>query len=71
MKANRRTGSMSRIFKLKNSWAADHKVGGDGNTITVRGVATVLSNMDHVKKGDANEGLARRRSRRKCSACRR
>ncbi|MDE1144636.1 MAG: type III secretion system outer membrane ring subunit SctC [Paraburkholderia tropica] len=55
--AGRRTGSVIRVFKLKNAWAADHKVQIDGNTITVPGVATVLSNMYHAKQkegGGAN-----------------
>jgi len=48
--ASRRGGSVIRVFKLKNAWAADHKVKIDDNTITVPGVATVLSNMYHAKQ---------------------
>jgi type III secretion protein C len=48
--ASRRSGSVIRVFKLKNAWAADHKVQIDGNTITVPGVATVLSNMYHARQ---------------------
>ena len=48
--ASRRSGSVIRVFKLKHAWAADHKVQIDGNTITVPGVATVLSNMYHAKQ---------------------
>jgi type III secretion protein C len=55
--AGSKTGTVIRVFKLKHAWAADHKVQIDGNTITVPGVADVLSNMYHAKKdkqgGDA------------------
>ncbi|MFL9984776.1 type III secretion system outer membrane ring subunit SctC [Paraburkholderia sediminicola] len=54
--ASRRSGSVIRVFKLKHAWAADHKVQIDGNTITVPGVATVLSNMYHVKQEKGGGG---------------
>jgi type III secretion protein C len=54
--ASRRSGSVIRVFKLKHAWAADHKVQIDGNTITVPGVATVLSNMYHAKQGRGSGG---------------
>ncbi|MFM0345218.1 type III secretion system outer membrane ring subunit SctC [Paraburkholderia sp. RL17-347-BIC-D] len=54
--ASRRSGSVIRVFKLKHAWAADHKVQIDGNTITVPGVATVLSNMYHAKQGRGGGG---------------
>ncbi|NYH12949.1 type III secretion system outer membrane ring subunit SctC [Paraburkholderia bryophila] len=54
--ASRRTGSVIRVFKLKHAWAADHKVQIDGNTITVPGVATVLSNMYHAKQEKGGGG---------------
>ncbi|MGF6768170.1 type III secretion protein C [Paraburkholderia sp. GAS199] len=54
--ASRRSGSVIRVFKLKHAWAADHKVQIDGNTITVPGVATVLSNMYHAKQQQKNGG---------------
>lgn len=54
--ANRRGGSIIRVFKLKNAWAADHKVRIDDNTITVPGVATVLSNMYHAKQEQGGGG---------------
>ncbi|RKE40046.1 type III secretion protein C [Paraburkholderia sp. BL23I1N1] len=54
--ANRRSGTVIRVFKLKHAWAADHKVQIDGNTITVPGVATVLSNMYHAKQEKGGGG---------------
>ncbi|CAE6731702.1 type III secretion system outer membrane ring subunit SctC [Paraburkholderia haematera] len=54
--ASRRSGTVIRVFKLKHAWAADHKVQIDGNTITVPGVATVLSNMYHAKQEKGSGG---------------
>ncbi|MDR3096681.1 MAG: type III secretion system outer membrane ring subunit SctC [Paraburkholderia sp.] len=54
--ASRNNGTVIRVYKLNNAWAADHKVQIDGNTITVPGVATVLSNMYHVKQKEGSSG---------------
>jgi type III secretion protein C len=54
-KSVRRTGSSIRVFKLRHAWAADHKVQIDGNSITVQGVAGVLSGMYHVKGGQTGQ----------------
>ncbi|WP_206956906.1 type III secretion system outer membrane ring subunit SctC [Trinickia acidisoli] len=44
---DRNSGSVVRIFKLKHAWADDHKVQLDSDTITVKGVASVLSSLYH------------------------
>ncbi len=45
--AGQRSGSIIRVFQLRHAWAADHKVEIDGKTVSVPGVASVLSNMYH------------------------
>ena len=47
--AAQRMGSSIRVFPLRHAWAADHKVQIDGNTVTVAGVASVLSGMYHPR----------------------
>lgn len=55
--AGQRTGSVIRVFKLHNAWAADHKVEIDGKSVGVPGVASVLSGMYHpAEKGGAGAG---------------
>jgi len=54
--ADQRTGSVIRVFKLQHAWAADHKVEIDGKSVTVPGVASVLSGMYHPK-GANGQGL--------------
>lgn len=44
---DRNSGSVVRIFKLQHAWAEDHKVRLEGETITVKGVASVLSGLYH------------------------
>ncbi|MFP6560934.1 type III secretion system outer membrane ring subunit SctC [Paraburkholderia sp. B3] len=44
---DRSSGSVVRIFKLQHAWADDHKVQLDNDTITVKGVASVLSGLYH------------------------
>lgn len=44
---DRNSGSVVRIYKLQHAWADDHKVQLDGDTITVKGVASVLSGLYH------------------------
>lgn len=46
-RAGERLGSSIRVFKLNHAWADDHNVQIDGKTVTVPGVATVLSRMYH------------------------
>ncbi|AJK48327.1 type III secretion system outer membrane ring subunit SctC [Burkholderia plantarii] len=46
-----RSGSVIRIYKLKNAWATDHSVQVDGSSVSVPGVATILANMYSVKSG--------------------
>ncbi|MFM0170864.1 type III secretion system outer membrane ring subunit SctC [Paraburkholderia sediminicola] len=43
-----RTGSVIRVFPLRHAWAADHNVEIDGKTVTVTGVANLLSSMYHT-----------------------
>ncbi len=45
--AARRGGSEVRVFPLYHAWAEDRSVDVDGNTITVRGVASVLNALYH------------------------
>ncbi|UIF88550.1 type III secretion system outer membrane ring subunit SctC [Cupriavidus sp. UYPR2.512] len=47
--AAQRSGSMIRVFQLHHAWAADHNVEIDGKTVTVSGVANVLSAMYHSR----------------------
>lgn len=55
--AGQRTGSVIRVFKLHNAWAADHKVEIDGKSVSVPGVASVLGGMYHpADKGGAGLG---------------
>lgn len=57
--AGQRTGSVIRVFKLHNAWAADHKVEIDGKSVGVPGVASVLAGMYHpADKGGAGSGIA-------------
>ncbi|SPS03038.1 type III secretion system outer membrane ring subunit SctC [Cupriavidus taiwanensis] len=43
--AAQRSGSIIRVFPLRHAWAVDHNVEIDGKTVTVSGVAKVLSAM--------------------------
>ena len=54
---DRNSGSVVRIFKLQHAWADDHKVQLDGDTITVKGVASVLAGIYH---GGGNDASGRR-----------
>ncbi|CAN7664702.1 type III secretion system outer membrane ring subunit SctC [Paraburkholderia sp. 22099] len=47
--AAQRSGSSIRVFQLRHAWAADHNVEIDGKTVTVSGVANVLSSMYHPR----------------------
>jgi type III secretion protein C len=52
---DRSSGSVVRIFKLQHAWADDHKVQLDSDTVTVKGVATVLSGLYHpTRQGNGN-----------------
>jgi type III secretion protein C len=46
-RAGERLGSSVRVYSLHHAWADDHQVQIDGKSITVPGVATVLSRMYH------------------------
>lgn len=54
-RAGERLGSSIRIFSLKHAWADDHEVRIDGKSITVPGVAKVLSRMYHPES--SSDGL--------------
>jgi len=56
-RAGERLGSSVRVFSLRHAWADDHNVQIDGKTISVPGVATVLSRMYHPQgSNDAING---------------
>ncbi|NRO95244.1 EscC/YscC/HrcC family type III secretion system outer membrane ring protein [Paraburkholderia sp. NMBU_R16] len=55
-RAGERLGSSVRVFSLRHAWADDHNVQIDGKTITVPGVATVLSRMYHPQ--GSNESVS-------------
>ncbi|CAN7580824.1 type III secretion system outer membrane ring subunit SctC [Trinickia sp. LjRoot230] len=58
-RAGERLGSSIRVFSLHHAWADDHNVQIDGKTVTVPGVATVLSRMYHPEGGhDSLNGSA-------------
>lgn len=66
---DRNSGSVVRIFKLKHAWAEDHKVQLDNDTITVKGVASILSGLYHPGEhtntdanGNGNGSSTRRNS---------
>ncbi|WP_025597673.1 type III secretion system outer membrane ring subunit SctC [Burkholderia sp. WSM2230] len=54
--AAQRSGSMIRVFQLHHAWAADHNVEIDGKTVTVSGVANVLSAMYHPRDQRGRNG---------------
>ncbi|MET3249240.1 type II secretory pathway component GspD/PulD (secretin) [Burkholderia sp. OAS925] len=54
--AAQRSGSMIRVFQLHHAWAADHNVEIDGKTVTVSGVANVLSSMYHPRDKRGRNG---------------
>jgi type III secretion protein C len=57
--ANRRVGTEVRVYPLHHGWADDHNVVIDGKTVTVPGVARVISEMYHPGRdasGANNDG---------------
>jgi len=56
--AARRGGSEVRVFPLYHAWAQDRSVDVDGNTISVRGVASVLNGLFHPGAKGAGAGTS-------------
>jgi type III secretion protein C len=48
--AANQVGSVIRVFKLSHAWAADHNVQIDGDSVTVPGVVSVLSQLFHANE---------------------
>ncbi len=49
-RAAQSSGSMIRVFPLRHAWAGQHNVQIDGKTVTVSGVADLLSAMYHQRE---------------------
>ncbi|MGF6292652.1 type III secretion system outer membrane ring subunit SctC [Paraburkholderia youngii] len=62
-RAAQSSGSMIRVFPLRHAWAGQHNVQIDGKTVTVSGVADLLSAMYHQRErngADSYEQVASR-----------
>nr|WP_244115021.1 type III secretion system outer membrane ring subunit SctC [Burkholderia cepacia] len=54
----RSNGTVVRAFRLSSAWAADHKVQLDGKSISVPGVATIISNLYHPHQRNSVPGIS-------------